>query len=219
LGKREYIFYPVHRLISCLFHDFVAGKTGGVATVWLLDRHQLMVGQMPEIGCGAIDWTAELEQHDAWLRRVLRGRIGNRHEVDDLMQEIALAVCRQKSLPEDPLRVAPWLYRLAVRQAINFHRRKGRKSNARPEANLEVSSGEDEPLDWLLSLESTNVMREAIAELGIRDREILMLKYTENWSYRQLAQHLGIKEKTVEYRLMKARQRLRALILSRVGTP
>ncbi len=178
-----------------------------------------MVEKMSQVGCGAIDWTAELEQHDAWLRRVLRGRIGNRHEVDDLMQEIALAVCRQKSLPDDPLRVAPWLYRLAVRQSINFHRKKGRKSNARPEPNLDVSSQENEPLDWLLTIERSSIMREAIAELGMRDREILMLKYTENWSYRQLAQHLGIKEKTVEYRLAKARQRLRALILSKVGNP
>ena len=166
-----------------------------------------------------IDWTAELKQHEPWLRRVLRGRIGNRHEVDDLMQEIALAVFRQKSLPEDPVRVAPWLYRLAVRQAINFHRKMGRKSMAKATADLEVTSNEHEPLDWMLNVEQNKAMRDAIMELGVRDREILMLKYTENWSYKQLANHLGIKVKTVEYRLMKARKRLRSLILSRVGVP
>ncbi len=36
-----------------------------------------------------------------------------------------------------------------------------------------------------------------------------MLKYTEGWSYRQLAENLGTKEKTVEYRLLKAREELR----------
>lgn len=174
---------------------------------------------MAEIGIGTIDWTAELKQHEPWLRRVLSGRIGNRHEVDDLMQEIALAVFRQKALPEDPGRVAPWLYRLAVRQAINFHRKMGRKSMAKATPDLEVTSKENEPLDWLLNTEQNNAMQEAIKELGVRDREILMLKYTENWSYKQLAVHLGVKVKTVEYRLMKARKRLRSLILSRVGVP
>ena len=44
------------------------------------------------------------------------------------------------------------------------------------------------------------------------DRQILMLKYTEGWSYRQLSEHLGVKEDTVEYRLMKARKNLRRLL-------
>ncbi len=174
---------------------------------------------MSEIGLSTIDWTAELKQHGPWLRRVLSGRIGNRHEVDDLMQEIALAVFRQKCLPTDPLSVAPWLYRLAVRQAINFHRKMGQKSNAKPTADLDANSRESEPLEWMVSLEKSVAMRQAIDELPIRDREILMLKYTENWSYKQLAEHLGVKVKTVEYRLTKARQRLRALILAKVGMP
>lgn len=174
---------------------------------------------MSEIGIGTIDWTAELKQHEPWLRRVLSGRIGNRHEVDDLMQEIALAVFRQQALPTDPMSVAPWLYRLAVRQAINFHRKMGRKSNARPTPDLEVTSRDSEPLDWMLNVEQSSAMREAISELNILDREILMLKYTENWSYKLLAEHLGVKVKTVEYRLLKARRRLRKLILSKVGLP
>jgi RNA polymerase sigma-70 factor (ECF subfamily) len=41
------------------------------------------------------------------------------------------------------------------------------------------------------------------------DREILMLKYTENWNYQQLAEHLGVTLHTVEYRLLRARKRLR----------
>ena len=180
--------------------------------------NRLIVVKMSEVGLSTIDWTMELKQHDAWLRRVLRGRIGNRHEVDDLMQEIALAVVRQRALPEDPGRVAPWLYRLAVRQAINFHRKMGRKSNAKPKAGLEVTSPAAEPVDWLMQIEKSTSIRDAINELSIRDREILMLKYTENWSYKELAQHLGIKTKTVEYRLARARQRLRTLILKNVGT-
>ena len=115
--------------------------------------------------------------------------------------------------------VAPWLYRLAVRQAINFHRKMGRKSNARPTSDLQIASPDVEPLDWMLGVEKSTAMREAISELNIRDREILMLKYTESWSYKQLAEHLGVKVKTVEYRLLKARQRLRTLILSKAGLP
>ena len=48
-----------------------------------------------------------------------------------------------------------------------------------------------------------------MARLPRRDAEILLLKYTESWSYRRLAQHLGITESAVEARLHRARNRLR----------
>lgn len=53
------------------------------------------------------------------------------------------------------------------------------------------------------------MVRQAMSRLPRRDAEILMLKYTEDWSYRDLAQHLGISESAVEARLHRARGRLR----------
>jgi RNA polymerase sigma factor (sigma-70 family) len=42
-----------------------------------------------------------------------------------------------------------------------------------------------------------------------RDAELLLLKYTEDWSYRQLADHLGISTSAVEARLHRAREKMR----------
>jgi len=50
----------------------------------------------------------------------------------------------------------------------------------------------------------------AIKRLARRDAEILLLKYTEDWSYRDLAERLNISESAVEARLHRARQRLRS---------
>ena len=49
----------------------------------------------------------------------------------------------------------------------------------------------------------------ALELLPRRDAEILMLKYTENWSYRELAENLGISQTAVQARLHRARQKLR----------
>ncbi|MGA2798217.1 MAG: sigma-70 family RNA polymerase sigma factor, partial [Thermoguttaceae bacterium] len=67
-----------------------------------------------------------------------------------------------------------------------------------------------DPLNWLLSEERRQKIRLAIKRLVRRDAEILLLKYTEDWSYRDLAEHLGISESAVEARLHRARQRLRS---------
>ena len=58
-------------------------------------------------------------------------------------------------------------------------------------------------------MELRQTVREALQTLAPKDREILLLKYTEDWSYHQLAAHLGIGHSAVEARLHRARQRLR----------
>ena len=57
---------------------------------------------------------------------------------------------------------------------------------------------EPDPLAWLLAQERQAQVREALEKLPKRDAEILLLKYTEDWSYRQLAERLGVSEAAVE---------------------
>ena len=66
-----------------------------------------------------------------------------------------------------------------------------------------------DPLGWLLLDERLGLVREALGKIPPRDAEILLLKYTENWSCRDLANHLGQTEAAVESRLHRARGRLR----------
>jgi RNA polymerase sigma-70 factor (ECF subfamily) len=66
-----------------------------------------------------------------------------------------------------------------------------------------------DPGEWLLAAELQQSVRDALQTLAAKDREILLLKYTEDWTYHQLATHLGIGHSAVEARLHRARQRLR----------
>lgn len=161
---------------------------------------------------GAIDWTVALQQHRPWLMKVLRCRVGDAHVAEDLLQNIALAVVKQTAKPDDPSKVAPWLYRLAVRQAINHHRKSHRRMQSLVAPDGETERTSNNPLEWILAEEKRGEVREALVKLKPQDREILTLKYSENWSYAELAEHLGVKVNTVEYRLMKARKQLRMLL-------
>ena len=66
-----------------------------------------------------------------------------------------------------------------------------------------------DPLGWLLAEERRGLVRLALTRLVPRDAEILLLKYTENWNYHQIAAHLGVTHAAVEARLHRARGRLR----------
>lgn len=174
---------------------------------------------MTDTSIGAIDWTNALQQHRPWLMKVLKCRVGDAHVAEDLLQNIALAVVKQSAKPDDPTKVAPWLYRLAVRQTINHHRKSHRRMLplAAPDDQSERSSSN--PLEWILAQEKQGEVREALHQLKPQDQEILTLKYTENWSYKELAERMGVKVNTVEYRLMKARKKLRTLLTKNVNMP
>ena len=165
-----------------------------------------------------IDWPAVLAAHDRWLRTVVFARVGEVQAVDEIMQEVALAAVRQKAPINDVEKVTPWLYRLAVTHSLLYRRKQGRRRKlidryVQRNQPTEYARSAD-PLEWLLAKERREQIRKAMQRIPRRDAEILLLKYTEDWSYRQLAGRLGISESAVEARLHRARLRLRTELAS-----
>ena len=161
----------------------------------------------------SLDWNAELKQHTPWLRTVIAARCREPQAVDEILQEVAMAVIKQKSPLKDKTKVAPWLYQIAVRQSLMYRRKHGRRRNLQNRYAEEVESSPrqstPDPLEWLIASERRSLIRKAIDRLLPREAEILLLKYTQDWSYKQIAQHLGVSESAVESRLHRARRNMR----------
>jgi RNA polymerase sigma-70 factor (ECF subfamily) len=162
-----------------------------------------------------IDWQAALAQHQRWLRTVILARVREPQAVDEVLQEVALAAVKQAAPLADSGKVAPWLYRLAVLQALLYRRKCGRRRRLLGRYTEHVERGDrplpttPDPLSWLVAEERRSLIHQALSHLAMRDAEILLLKYTEDWSYHQIAAHLGIGHAAVEARLHRARARMR----------
>lgn len=159
-----------------------------------------------------IDWPRRLAEHERWLRGVILARTGEAQAVDEVWQEVALATVRQRAPINDPGRIPHWMYRLAVIQSIRYRRQHAR--NRRRLAGLaqrtnEQSDRVDDPAEWVMLEERRHLVRSALELLPGRDAEILLLKYHERWTYRQIATVLNISETAVDARVFRARQRLR----------
>ncbi len=159
-------------------------------------------------------------ENESWLRTVVRSRISEPDAVEDIMQNIALALVRQRETLEDIRQMGAWLYQIAVKQVLMYRRTRGRRRRFEDRlaagAAVDVSASEPlDPVQRVLTAEKQQHVRDAMAELDELDRQILMLKYSEGWTYRQLSEHMGVKEDTVEYRLTKARKKLRRLLAQR----
>jgi RNA polymerase sigma factor (sigma-70 family) len=183
------------------------------------DKPEAARSTPPLAGGHFIDWQRVLAEHERWLRTVIYTRVGEPQAVDEVMQEVSLAAVRQKSPITDPEKVSAWLYRLAVMQTLLYRRKQGRRRKLidRYAERTQPSEGDNrqpDPLGWLLSEERRDKVRVALKHLPPRDAEILLLKYTEDWSYRELSERLGISESAVEARLHRARGRLRTELIA-----
>ena len=172
------------------------------------------MNDQPKAAAGARDWAAELQQHRSWLRTVIAARCREPQAVDEILQEVSMAVIKQKAPLRDDAKLAPWLYQIAVRQSLMYRRKHGRRRNLeqRFAAEVEVHPRQSQPvnpLDWLIASERQQLVRSAVEKLNPKEAEMLLLKYTQDWTYKQIAEHLGISESAVESRLHRARRNLR----------
>ncbi len=161
----------------------------------------------------SINWDEQLSTHRRWLQTVIRSRLGDGHDPDDVMQEVVLTVMPHPNRPTDIDKVAPWLYRVTLRKVINIRRSLGRRRRMLKGFSNEVAIQErmvdsQDASSWLMKQECYDSIGDAMKHLSSEDQEILALKYTEDWTYQQIANHLGVSVKTIEYRLLRARTSL-----------
>lgn len=132
---------------------------------------------------------------------------------------MSLAAVAQRAPISDATKVAPWLYRLAVTQSLLYRRKRGRGRKLTDRYAEQIRPSETDaragdPLDWLLAAERRELVRAALTQLPRREAEILLLKYSQDWSYHDIAAHLGISHSAVETRLHRARQRMREVLIA-----
>ena len=159
-------------------------------------------------------WQQAWDHHSGWLRVVIAARVQG-VGVDEVLQNVAIQAWKKQSQLSSREKLAPWLYRIAIQQVALFFRQASRNRQLASTSDNWMDPQDPQqpnPLDWLTEMEIHEKLRQGLAALPAEDREILLLKHTEHWTYQQLAEHLGLTRDQVIYRLGRARQRLRSSI-------
>lgn len=152
----------------------------------------------------------------SWSARVLAfslARCRNRHLAEDLAQEALLRALRNLSTLRNPDRFGPWLRGIALRAYLDW--RKAGQTTQVPFSMLDADAAVDE----LLACEADStvdrdddvnwLMRE-VATLDEDQRETLLLYYSHEMTYAELAELLEVSPATINLRLTKARAILRS---------
>jgi RNA polymerase sigma factor (sigma-70 family) len=154
-------------------------------------------------------------QHRRWVAAVLLAHKPRQAEVDDLLQEVAMAMVSRIGGLRDPAAFKPWLRAVAINAAKTAARRRPRGAawlrlvgRGSPDAD---GPPDGVSADVSTTEEGTRVM--ALAQkLAEGYREPLLMKCVRGMSYRQIGQVLGMPETTVETRIARGRRMLRELV-------
>lgn len=149
------------------------------------------------------------EQSAPALRSYIRYSCHDAALADDLLQETYLRLLRA-GMPEldEPQRKS-YLYRTAHSALADHFRRTNREQDWL--AGTGWAGGGATPSASALPLDIQRVL----AELKPRDRQLLWLAYVEGFSHREIAPLIGVAENSVKVLLLRARERVAAVLTDR----
>jgi RNA polymerase sigma-70 factor, ECF subfamily len=151
-------------------------------------------------------------QNQQALATYLAHLTGDHEVARDLAQETFLRAYRALGSTRPGLRLRPWLYRIATNLAYDHLRRRGRIAWV-PLPLVEPDTGAAD----VTRIEEQEIVRQAIARLGGRDRAVLLLCGLEEMSYAEAATVLGCSPEAVRKQFSRAKDRFRQAYAAIVG--
>ncbi|HEV8255089.1 MAG TPA: sigma-70 family RNA polymerase sigma factor [Vicinamibacteria bacterium] len=154
-----------------------------------------------------------VKRHQRRVYAVAR-RIVRRHDLaDDVAQEAFIRAHRALGDFDLARPFGPWICRIAANLAINRVRSPEHREEPLDDRPSPATAAGADPLAGLLEAEAQAMLERALGALPPEQRAVFVLRVSEELSYREIAEALGISIGTVMSRLWRAREKLRSLLL------
>jgi RNA polymerase sigma-70 factor (ECF subfamily) len=150
-------------------------------------------------------------RHRRWVAAVLLAHMPRDAELDDLLQEVAVAVVAKISGLRDEAAFKPWLRAVAMSIAKTTARRRTVRKSGWLRLVTFTGQREDERSHDAASpaMNEGRRLMTLCSELPDGYREPLLMKCVQEMSYKQIGDVMGLPDTTIETRIARARKMLR----------
>ncbi|MBS1839247.1 MAG: sigma-70 family RNA polymerase sigma factor [Acidobacteria bacterium] len=188
------------------------------ALSWGPDESEL-VGELQSGSEAAFDWL--VTHYNAPVFNLILGMLGDASDAADATQEVFLKAFKGIRKFRGGSSLKTWLYRIAIREALNNrrwfkrHLQKNVSIDAEPEEGygpLEIEDESATPFDQLASLEIQTAVQSALAQVPDVFRTAVILRDLEGLSYEEVAEVLECSVGTVKSRILRGRRALKDLL-------
>lgn len=175
---------------------------------------------VPRAQAGDLDaFDLLMSRYHSRIYALLYNMTSNKEDAEDLLQEVFLKAFKALPKFQGKSSFYTWVYRIAVNRAINFVKKRKRRS-ALSLDNLDLGIERDDTLVEMASrstpfreanlTELQEKLNEALQTLSEKHRAVVIMHDIEGLQHNEIGDLLGCSSGTVRSRLFYARQQLQA---------
>lgn len=153
------------------------------------------------------EFADQMAAHQGRLESFIRAVTGDADAARDILQDTNVVLLRKSRDYRPGTNFAAWAFRVARFEILSWRRRAGRSRLTFDDELVERMAGTAQAQDDLY-LRRVEVLRECLSRLPERQREVIRLRYLEDWSVTDLARKTGENANAVSQLLFRARQNL-----------
>jgi RNA polymerase sigma-70 factor (ECF subfamily) len=164
-----------------------------------------------------------VEQYQEMVFRTCMGLLHDRHEADDLAQEVFIEVYNSLSRFRSQAKLSTWIYRIAVNKSLNHLKRMRRRKlftkledlflpqGARPSIAEPASDASDKGIE---DRERSELLQFALNSLPENQRVAFVLFRYDELSQKEIAEQMNLSIPAVESLIHRAKQSLQKKLLA-----
>ncbi|HEY2455783.1 MAG TPA: sigma-70 family RNA polymerase sigma factor [Candidatus Acidoferrum sp.] len=193
------------------------------ALSWGRDESEL-VNELQAGSETAFDWL--VTHYHGPVYNLILGMLGDTSDAADAAQEVFLKAFKGIRSFRQGSSLKTWLYRIAIREALNHrrwfkrHLQKNISIDAEPEegcAPIDIEDLSATPFDLLAASEIQNAVQGALQQVPDVFRSAVILRDLEGLSYEEVAEVLDCSVGTVKSRILRGRRALKEMLQPILG--
>ncbi len=135
-------------------------------------------------------------------------------EAEDVLQEVFIKVCTNLAKFKFGSKFSTWLFSITYNTCVNAVNKRSKILNREhefAEFKHENDLLDEQDTDSIIREISLDRLKEIMNIIDAEDKKILLMKYQDELSIKELAQMLALSEGAVKMRLLRAKEKLRSL--------
>ncbi len=171
-----------------------------------------------EVQAGNIEAFGTLvERFEPKLLRYGKKFLSTEEDIEDIVQDVFINAYKNIRSVDTSLKFSPWIYRVAHNAFANALRKKSRNPLTLVDFDVFLSHPVYESPDEIEKEqgEIKEKIHQGLADLPPKYREVLILHYLEELSYKEISEVLRVPIGTIGIRLMRARKELKKVYVKK----
>ena len=152
-----------------------------------------------------------VNRHKEKVRNLIYLNLGSTSSIDDISQEVFLAVYRKLKQFRFQSQFTTWLYTITINK-IRDHIRKQKIMSVFSAFSSDDTENIVEPGSFKENFDVNEMVRDAVAKLPRKLKEPLILRDFEGMSYQEISDATGCEIGTIKSRIFRARESLKKML-------